>query len=160
MRELRRHGPIYRFLAIDSTGIRHAFAFVVSALLYDVKQRASYRAVKIYKHPLSAFLWKGSASNVSNTPIRDVRLLGTSVSRRVELMRSKLHSGTVGPGAILPSGHRPLSSRHLPLTSAAFQTLSFGNPNFDRWSDLPSPLIDADQNNSSTDADSPAGGGE
>ena len=41
-------------------------------------------------------------SNDSFTSIRGVRLLETSVARRVELTRSKFLSGTVGPGAFSP----------------------------------------------------------
>ena len=69
-------------------------------------------------------------------------------------------------GALLPTGHRPLSSRHLPLTSAAFQPLGHGYlPATSRISNAesvsshsPSPLIDADQNHSPTGADALAGG--
>ena len=37
-----------------------------------------------------------------NPSTPDVQSLGTSVARRVELMRSKLLLGTVGPGALRP----------------------------------------------------------
>jgi hypothetical protein len=44
----------------------------------------------------------GSATSVRCTSTPDVQSLGTSVARRVELTRSMLLSGTVGPGAFLP----------------------------------------------------------
>ena len=47
--------------------------------------------------PLLPFV--GANRNVSSTSIRDVQLLGTKVTRRVELMRLKFVSGTVAPGA-------------------------------------------------------------
>ena len=43
----------------------------------------------------------GVLTNVRCTSTPDVQSLGTSVARRVDLTRSKLLSGTVGPGAIL-----------------------------------------------------------
>ncbi len=52
------------------------------------------------------------------SPLRRLRsadLLRTNIARRVELTCSERLSGTVVPGAILPSGYRLLSSRHLPL---------------------------------------------
>jgi len=48
------------------------------------------------------------------TSIRDVRLRGTSVARRVDLTRSKLLSGTVAPGALAPSSLRRLRPRFRP----------------------------------------------
>jgi hypothetical protein len=47
------------------------------------------------------------------TSIRDVRLLGTNVARRVELTRSRLLSGTVAPGATYAFSLRPLSGASL-----------------------------------------------
>jgi hypothetical protein len=43
---------------------------------------------------------------LTSTP--DVQSLGTSVARRVDLTGSKLLSGTVGPGALLPYRLRQL----------------------------------------------------
>jgi hypothetical protein len=53
--------------------------------------------------------------NVRSTSIRDVRLLGTNVARRVELTRSKLHSGTVAPGPNLRIWSTPAYPRFPPV---------------------------------------------
>ena len=46
--------------------------------------------------------WPNFRAFQHNPSIRDVRLLAMNVARRVELTRSKLLSGTVCPGALLP----------------------------------------------------------
>ena len=53
---------------------------------------------------------------------RDVRLLVTSVAHRVELTRSKLLSGTVGPGATVAFRLRPQSGASLTFVMAIDRT--------------------------------------
>ena len=86
--------------------------------------------------PIATSILATSDGSFTSTP--DVQSLGTSVARRVDLTRSKLLSGTVGPGALLPyrlrqprPGFRPFNSARncrSPRPNRPQRRRSFGGP--------------------------------